>query len=65
MPSNDDPPITADVARHTGVDASLWEVILSIKEDTAATREYLANVILRLEAMEAQNEEIVGNMSSL
>ena len=57
---------TADVTRPTGaVDAALWEVIISIKEDTAATREYLANVNLRLEAMEAQNEEIVGNISAL
>ncbi len=53
-PSNDDPPITADVARHTGVDTALRKVTISIKEDTAAARECLANVNLRLEAVDAQ-----------
>ena len=35
-PPNDGPVITADVARPTGVDAALWELILSHEEDTAA-----------------------------
>ena len=62
---NDDPVITANVARPTDVDAALWEVIISLKGDTGATREYLGNVNLRLEAVEAQNEEIVASISSL
>ena len=43
-PPNDGSAIIADVARPTGVEVALSEVILSIKEDTAVTREYLANV---------------------
>ena len=47
---------SADITRPKAVDPALWEVVLSITEDSTATREYLANVYLKLEAVEVQNE---------
>ena len=48
-----------------GVDIVPWEVILSIKADTAANREYLSNINARIDAVEAQQSELVGDISSL
>ena len=57
--------VTRTSIRPKDVDASLWGVIISIKVDTAAIRQYLSNINFRLEAVGAQNEKIVANISSL
>ena len=44
----DDPVITPNLSWQTAAEPALWEVIISFKEDIAATREYLSNFDSRL-----------------